>query len=95
MTREKLNGQRSASQIIAEKLKGKNKPSERIPVLEKIAAKHKMGGMDARMDVFVQASSMLAEEKSKAKAGRKAEPMNEGIMGDLVAAMALSGVGGC
>lgn len=95
MTREKLNGQRSAGQIIAEKLKGKNKPSERIPVLEKIIAKHKMGGIDTRMDVFVQASSMLADERSRAKATRKAEPMSEGIMGDLVISIAIHSTGGC
>lgn len=94
MTKGKLNGHRSASQVIAEKLDGKTKPSERIPVLEKIVAKHKTGGMNARMDVFVQACSMLAEEINRAKTTRKAEPMDESIMG-IVADKAIHSTGGC
>lgn len=91
---KKLNGQRSASEIIAERLKGRNKPAERIPVLERILKENKTGGIGTRMDVFVQAASMLADEVNKARSGKKA-PMTETIMGDLVAGMALSGLGGC
>ena len=94
MRQLKGNGHRTAGQIIAEKLKGKTKPSERIPVLEKLVEKHRNGDA-SRMDIFVQATSMLAEERGKARGASAREPMSEGIMGDLVAGIALSGTGGC
>ena len=91
MKQLKGNGHRSAGQIIAEKLKGKNKPSERIPILEKFV----QNGNSSRMDVFVQASSMLADERGKAKEVSRNKPMVEDINGEgLAVAMALSGSGG-
>jgi len=88
------NGKMSAGKIIAEKLRGKSRPSERIPVLERIVNQHKSGGMDARMDVYVQATSMLAAEKSKTKKMSAGKPMSESAI-DLVSGMIFSGSGGC
>lgn len=94
MKQLKGNGHRSAGQIITEKLKGKNSPSERIPILEKLVEKHKNGDA-SRMDVFVQATSMLAVERGRLRGASTKEPMSESILGDLVAGIALSGTGGC
>lgn len=93
MAREKLNGRRTAGQIIDERLKGKKKPSERIPALEGLVREYRTS---TRMDVFVQATSMLSIEKGKQGSMSKKEPKTEGIMDSesLSVAMCLSGAGG-
>ena len=92
--REKLNGQRTAGQIIDERLKGKNSSSERISALKNLIEEYRIS---TRMDVFVQVTSMLSRERGKQKSISKREPKTEGIMDShgLVAAMCLSGSGGC
>jgi len=88
------NGKMTAGQVIAEKLKGKNSPSERISVLQEIVKQHKNGGMDARMDIYVQATSMLVDEKSKTKKISDSNPLSEPAIG-LVSGKAILGLGGC
>ncbi len=93
MTREKLNGQRTADQIINERLKGKNSPSKRIPVLKNLVEEYRT---NSRMDVFVQAASMLSKERGKQRSISNKEPKTESIVDSygLSAAMSLSGAGG-
>lgn len=94
MSREKLNGQRTAGEIINERLQGKNSPSERIGVLGKIVEEFKTS---SRMDIFVQAASMLSSERGKQKSLCSKQPLTEDISAGngLMAAKALSGFGGC
>ena len=84
----------SAGQIIAEKLKGKTSSSDRIPVLQRIIKEYRKDGASARMDIFVQATSMLAAERSKTKKISRTEPMCESAMG-LLSGKAILGLGGC